>query len=147
MNNTVILIGRITKDLELKTTQSGVEYLRLNLAVNRNYKNAKGEYETDFINCTLYRQIAESTAEYCRKGDLVAVKGTIQTGSYEKEGKKVYTTDVVVEKITFLQTKKEKEPTPELSQAEITKAAMNEESDPFKDFGSEVQLTDDDLPF
>lgn len=146
MNNTVILIGRITKDLELRTTQNGTNVLKLNLAIPRSYKNSQGEYDTDFINCTLYRQIADRTAEYCRKGDMVGIKGTIQTGSYEKEGKKIYTTEVVAEKITFLQAK-EKGQAPK-EENKITPEEVEEsKSDPFAEFGSEVQLSEDDLPF
>lgn len=148
MNNTVILIGRICNDLELRTTQNGTNVLKLNLAIPRNYKNSQGEYDTDFINCTLYRQIADRTAEYCRKGDMVGIKGTIQTGSYEKDGKKVYTTEVVAEKITFLQSKSSGQAPKEQSQAEILSSAMNEE-DPFANFQTENEdeLNNLELPF
>lgn len=148
MNNTVILIGRITKDLELRTIQNGTNVLKLNLAIPRSYKNSQGEYDTDFINCTLYRQLADRTAEYCRKGDMVGIKGTIQTGSYEKDGKRVYTTEVVAEKITFLQAK-EKGQAPKESQAETLSSAMNEDSDPFSNFQTENQeeLDSLELPF
>lgn len=146
MNNTVILIGRITKDLELRTTQNGTNVLRLTIAIPRSYKNNQGEYDTDFINCTLYRQIADITAEYCRKGDMVGIKGTIQTGSYEKDGKRVYTTEVVAEKITFLQSKSSGQAPKE--ENKITPEEVEEsKSDPFSEFNDEVQLSSEDLPF
>ncbi len=105
MLNQVVLVGRIVRDLELKETEKS-KLTNLVLAVPRSYKNINGEYETDFINCTLWQGIAENTVEYCKKGDLIAIKGRLQSNSYEKDEQKVYSTDVIAEKVTFLSNKK-----------------------------------------
>lgn len=108
MLNQVILVGRLTKDLEVKTLDDGKKVTSITIAVPRNFKNAEGEYETDFIECILWNSIAENTAEYCKKGDIIGVKGRLQSSSYEKEdGTKIYKTEVIAEKVTFLSSKKE----------------------------------------
>ena len=110
MLNQVVLVGRLTKEVELKEMEDGKKLAKINLAVGRSYKNAQGEYEADFIDCVLWHEVAENTAEYCHKGDIVGVKGRLQTDSYEKEdGTKVYKLEVVAEKVTFLSSRKEKE--------------------------------------
>ena len=106
MLNQVVIVGRLVKDPELKETDNKKKMTHITLAVPRGYKNIDGEYETDFIDCTLWTGVAESTTEYCHKGDLVGVKGRLQTSSYEKDGQKKYITSVIVEKVTFLTTKK-----------------------------------------
>lgn len=137
MNN-VTLVGRLTANPKKTVTQSGATIVRFNLAVNRQFKNDQGEYETDFINCIVFGKTAETTNEYCKKGDLVAVKGRIQTGSYTaQDGSKRYTTEVVAERLSFLQTKK-KEDTKEQVQEQQT-------SDPFGDFGEQVSIDDNFL--
>ena len=94
--------------------------MQITLAVPRSYKNADGEYETDFIDCVLWNTIASNTAEYCRKGDVLGVKGRIQTSNYETEtGEKKKNTQIIAEKITFLASKKEKEETVEKTDEEI----------------------------
>ena len=108
MLNQIVLVGRLVKSPELKETESGKKVSRITLAVPRNYKNSNGEYESDFINCTLWTGIAENTVEYCKKGDLLGVKGRIQTRVYEKDDEKKYSTEVIAEKVTFL-TNKSKE--------------------------------------
>ena len=85
MLNQSIIIGRIVKNPELLETESGKKYTNITLAVSRNYKNIDGEYETDFIPCVLWKGIAESTTQYCKKGDLVGIKGRIQSRTYETE--------------------------------------------------------------
>ena len=112
MLNQLTLVGRLVRNPEVTTTND-TKYSHITIAVPRSYKNINGEYETDYINCTLWRGIAESTAEYCKKGDLIAIRGRLQSSVYEKDGKNVYTTDVIVEKITFLTTCREKETTEE----------------------------------
>ena len=108
--NSVILIGRLTKDLEVKELDKEGAVARFSLAVNRGWKNADGETEADFIDITLWNDLAKHVAEYCKKGDLIAVKGRLQNNNYEKEdGTKVYSLTVVAEKVTFLQNKKESE--------------------------------------
>ena len=109
MLNQVVLVGRLTADLDPVEVEGGHKKLVFNVAVPRSYKNSNGEYETDFIRCVLWDAIAKSTAEYCKKGDIVGIKGRIQVSSYEKEGKKEYITEVIVEKITFLSSRKSDE--------------------------------------
>lgn len=108
MLNQVVLVGRLTDDPELITSESGKKVSSITLAVQRTYKNSDGIYEADFIRCVLWNAIATSTTEYCHKGDIVGVKGYIKTSSYEdKEGIKRYVTDVIAEKVTFLSSKKD----------------------------------------
>ncbi len=103
MLNKVVLIGRLTKEPDLRYTASGIPVTRFTLAVNRNYANQQGEREADFIPITVWRGLAENCAKYLAKGRLVAVSGRIQTGSYDKDGQRVYTTDVVADEVTFLE--------------------------------------------
>jgi len=111
MLNQVVLVGRLTSDLEAKELEDGKKVTNMTLAIPRSFKNADGEYETDFVECTLWNQIAENTAEYCKKGDIVGVKGRLQTNNYEKEdGSKVFKLDVVAEKVTFLSSRSKDEP-------------------------------------
>ena len=108
MMNQALLVGRLTKDVEVKTLDDGKKVTSITLAIPRNFKNAEGEYETDFVECTLWNGIAENTAEYCKKGDIIGVKGRLQSSSYEKEdGTKIYKTEIIAEKVTFLSSKKE----------------------------------------
>lgn len=110
MLNQVVLVGRLTKDPEVAKTESNKNYSQIVLAVPRSFKNMSGEYETDFISCTLWEAVAKSTAEYCHKGDIVGVKGRIQTRTIEKEdGTKKYITEVVAEKVSFLSSNSNKE--------------------------------------
>ena len=111
MLNQVVLVGRLTSDLEAKELEDGKKVTNMTLAIPRSFKNAEGEYETDFGECTLWNNIAENTAEYCKKGDIVGVKGRLQTNNYEKEdGSKVFKLDVVAEKVTFLSSRSKEEP-------------------------------------
>ena len=82
MLNQVVLVGRLTSDLEAKELEDGKKVTNMTLAIPRSFKNADGEYETDFVECTLWNNIAENTAEYCKKGDIVGVKGRLQTSNY-----------------------------------------------------------------
>lgn len=106
MLNQVVLVGRLVKDPELRETENEKKVTHITLAVPRSYKNIDGEYETDFIDCTLWTGIAEATSEYCHKGDLLGIKGRLETGSYEKDGEKKYKTSVIAEKITYLTSKR-----------------------------------------
>ena len=102
MYNTVYVIGRLTKDPEATTTETGKKVMAINLAVQRSYKNSEGIYEADFIRCILWEGIASRTAEYCKKGDLIGLRGQ-RTSSYEDQNKEMrYTTDIVAEKVSFL---------------------------------------------
>jgi len=106
MLNQTVLVGRLTKDPEVRTTATEKKVAQVVLAVPRSYKNANGEYDTDFIQCTIWNGMAENITEYCKKGDLIGVKGRIETDSYEKDGETKYTTNVIAEKVTFLSSKK-----------------------------------------
>ena len=107
MLNQTVIVGRIVRDLEVKETENGNKVAQLTLAVPRSFKNMDGQYETDFIPCVLWKGIAENTAEYCKKGDLVGIKGRIQTRDVEldEETRKKYV-EVIAEKVTFLSSKK-----------------------------------------
>lgn len=107
MLNQAIIVGRIVKDPELRQTESGKNVTNVTLAVPRPYKNNDGEYDTDFISCVLWRGIAENTVEYCKKGDLVGIRGHIQTRTAEinEETKKQYV-EVVADKVTFLSSRR-----------------------------------------
>lgn len=109
MLNTVILLGRLTKDPEIAISESGAKRLVINLAVGRDYKNQDGIYETDFIRCVLWNNLAEHTCEYCKKGDTVGIKGRLQTNSYIKDDEREFVTEVLVEKLSFLYLKKTNE--------------------------------------
>lgn len=103
MINQVTLVGRLTKDPDLRVTPEGTPVVNVILAVNRQFKNQNGEYETDFVHCTLWRKTAENTAGYCRKGSVIGITGKIHTRNYNnQEGKKVYVTEVVAETVQFL---------------------------------------------
>lgn len=107
MLNQIVLAGRLTSDPEITTTENNKKRAYITVAVPRGYKNINGTYDTDFIRCVLWDCIAENTCEYCSKGDIVGIKGRLQTSSYEKEdGEKVYVMDVVAEKVSFLSSKK-----------------------------------------
>lgn len=107
MLNQSMLVGRLTSDVEVRETETGKHISTITLAVPRSYKNESGEYETDFIDIVLWNSIAEKTAEYCRKGDMLGIKCRIQTSSYVAEnGTTRKYTEVVAEKVTFLSSKK-----------------------------------------
>ena len=110
MLNNVILVGRLTSDPEVVEIDDKGKVTSVILAVNRNFKNADGVYDTDFIRCILWNAIASNTTEYCHVGDVIGVKGRLQTSKYEDENKKThYVTDVIAERVTFLSTNKKHE--------------------------------------
>ena len=110
MLNNVILVGRLTGNPEVVEIEECKKVTTILLAVNRNFKNSEGLYDTDFIRCILWNSIATSTTEYCHSGDVIGIKGRLQTSKYEDENKKVhYITDVIAEKVTFLSTNKKHE--------------------------------------
>lgn len=107
MLNQIVIAGRLVADPEITKCENNIRRTCITVAVPRSYKNTDGVYETDFIRCTLWNAIAESTCEYCKKGDIVGVKGRMQTSSYEdKDGTKKYSMDVIAEKVTFLSSKR-----------------------------------------
>lgn len=110
MLNQVVCVGRLVQEPTVETTDSGKERTKVTLAVPRSYKNADGEYETDFVDCILWGGVASNTSEYCHKGDLIGIKGRIETSNYETEaGEKKKATQIVAEKVTFLSNAKAKD--------------------------------------
>ncbi|PMC79652.1 single-stranded DNA-binding protein [Aerococcus viridans] len=106
MINNVVLVGRLTRDVDVRYTQSGVAVGSFSIAVERNFKNAQGERETDFINCVIWRKAAENFARFTRKGSLVGVEGSIQTRNYENnQGQRVYVTEILVDNFSLLEPK------------------------------------------
>ncbi len=108
MLNQVVLVGRLVEDPAVVEMEGGKKKTTVNLAVARSFKNSDGLYDTDYIRCILWNQVASNTKEYCKKGDIVGIKGRIQTSSYEKNGEKKYSVDVIAEKVTFLSSNKQK---------------------------------------
>ena len=138
--NSVNLIGRLTNKPTFGYTNGNIAYTRFTLAVNRNFKNANGERQADFINCVAYRKTAELINQYTDKGDMLGIEGRIQTGSYTaSDGTKRYTTDVVVENVEFLSTKKVK-----LAQEQVSEQ-VEKQTDIFADFGENVAIEDNFL--
>lgn len=105
MLNQVVMVGRLTSDPEINEVENGRKVTTITVAVPRSYKNAEGVYDTDFIKCTLWNGIAETTAEYCKKGDVVGVKGRIQTTNVDDK----IVMEVVAERVSFLSSRKEED--------------------------------------
>lgn len=146
MINRVVLTGRLTKDVDLRYTQSGTAVGAFNLAVDRRFKNQQGEREADFVRCIIWRKGAETFANYFHKGSLVGIEGRIQTRNYEnQQGQRVYVTEVVVENFSFLESR----------QATSNQAQQDQEShgeprkpaSPSAGIDDSVDINDDDLPF
>lgn len=108
MLNQIILVGRLTRDITVNKGENG-KVATISLAIPRSFKNSEGVYDTDFIDCVAFDQIAENTSEYCNKGDIVGVKGRIQSRVVEKEDNKEYKTEIICEKITFLSSRPKEE--------------------------------------
>lgn len=151
--NKAILIGRLTKDPELRTTPTGRNVCQFSVAVNRTFTNANGEREADFINCVVWDKQAENLVKYQKKGNQIAVEGRIQTRNYDdKDGKKVYVTEILASNISFLDAKGTSsesnfnnlpEPPKEFNEMET----VSIEKDPFEAFGDSIEISDNDLPF
>ncbi len=141
--NKAILVGRLTKDPELKTTGSGVSVCSFTLAINRRFKNAEGNYDADFINCVAWRQQAEFISKYFSKGRMVGICGSIQTRTYDREdGQRVYVTEVVADEVSFVDSKSQTDGVS--SPAANTNTSANSFS---ADDGFIPMPADDDLPF
>lgn len=106
MLNQIILVGRLTRDISVHKTDKGSKVATISLAIPRSFKNMDGNYDTDFIDCVAFDGVAENTSEYCGKGDIVGVKGRVQSRTIEKEGKTEYLMEIIAEKVTFLSSKK-----------------------------------------
>ena len=157
--NKVFLIGRLTRDPELRYTSSNLANMRTSLAVDRQYAREGEERGTDFINIVAFGNRAETMKKYLTKGSQIAVDGRIQTGSYDgADGKRVYTTDVIVENFQFLDTRgsranqsNEGDFNNESSNVTPydfpTSETTNNSSDPFADFGAKIEVSDSELPF
>lgn len=108
--NQIILVGRLVKTPEVVTTESGKNMSYITLAIPRSYKNENGEYDTDFLDCVLWNSVAENTSEYCKQGDVIGVKGRVQSRMVEDEdGNNYKKMEIIAEKVTFLSSKKEEE--------------------------------------
>ena len=149
--NKVFLVGRLTRDPELRYTSSNLATMRCAIAVDRQYVREGEERGADFINIVAFANRAETMSKYLTKGSQIAIDGRIQTGSYDgADGKKVYTTDVVVENFQFLDSKGNRNT--DTSEAPTENDFSNEEttndsSDPFADFGAKIEVSDSELPF
>ena len=136
MINNVTLIGRLTRDAELRYTPSNIATAQFNIACNRNFKNANDEYDADFINCVMWREQAERFCNWTRKGMLVGITGRIQTRSYENnDGKRVYVTEVVAENFQILEKRDNT----------ANQNSMADQMPP--SFASPMDITEDGLPF
>ncbi len=156
--NKVFLIGRLTRDPELRYTGSNTAVATFSIAVNRNFSNQNGEREADFINIVVWRKQAENVKNYLSQGSQVAIDGRIQTRSYDdQQGQKRYVTEVVADNVEFLGSKNSssasssssssKEPTPYDFAENGSPKGTDVESNPFADFGSNIEISDDELPF
>ncbi|ANB60035.1 single-stranded DNA-binding protein [Anoxybacteroides amylolyticum] len=164
MINRVILVGRLTRDPELRYTPNGVAVATFTLAVNRPFTNQQGEREADFINCVVWRRPAENVANFLKKGSLAGVDGRLQTRSYEgQDGKRVYVTEVVADSVQFLEPRGSTEqrgtatggyygePYP-FGQNQNQRHTPDQnfsriDEDPFAHDGQPIDISDDDLPF
>lgn len=168
MMNRVVLVGRLTKDPELRYTPNGVAVATFTLAVGRTFTNQQGEKETDFINCVVWKRPAENVANFLKKGSLAGVDGRIQTRNYEaKDGKRVYVTEVLAESVQFLEPKssasgdrggsgsyneQREQGNPfnnnnqNQRQNDTNKGYTRVDEDPFANNG-QIDISDDDLPF
>lgn len=141
MLNRVVLVGRLTKDPEMRTTQSGIAVTTFTLAINRNFTNANGERQADFINCITFKKQAENVNNFLSKGKLAGVDGRIQSRSYDnQEGRRVFVTEVVCDSVQFLEPK---------SQNRNSNQQYNNQNNdnPFANANGPIDINDDDLPF
>ena len=158
--NKAILIGRLTRDPELRTTPTGRNVCQFSVAVSRTFTNANGEREADFINCVVWDKQAENLVKYQKKGNQIAVEGRIQTRNYDdKDGKKVYVTEILASNISFLDSKGTgatgntsfnnlpEPPMEDTSSNNSNMETVSVEKDPFEAFGDSIEISDNDLPF
>ena len=151
MINRTILVGRLTKDPEFRTTPSGVSIANFTLAVNRTFTNAQGEREADFINVVVFRKQAENVNNYLSKGNLAGVDGRIQSRSYDNnEGKRVFVTEIVADSVQFLEPKGNNNQNVSQGQqrGNNNQQSSNGATDnPFANANGSIDIQDDDLPF
>ena len=162
MINRAVLTGRLTRDPELKSTSSGISVAVFTIAVSRQYTDANGNRGTDFISCVIWRKAAENFCNFTSKGSLVGIDGRIQTRSYDnKDGQRVYVTEVVVDSFALLESKKDRENNnngnynnqgtnynnQSAGNNNAASFGNSKSQDPFNGTGDTVDITDDDLPF
>jgi len=160
MINRVVLVGRLTKEPDLRYTPTGVAVATFTLAVNRTFSNQQGDRDADFINCVVWRKPAENVANFLKKGSLAGVEGRIQTRNYEgQDGKRVYVTEVVADSVQFLEPRNAAANQGGSFGANPSNQGFNTGSpfdepfkpstndDPFGGSGKTIDITDDDLPF
>ncbi|WP_059105078.1 single-stranded DNA-binding protein [Shouchella shacheensis] len=161
MLNRVVLVGRLTRDPEMRYTPNGVAVANFTLAVNRPFSNQQGEREADFINCVVWRKQAENVANYLKKGSLAGVDGRVQTRSYDNnEGRRVFVTEIVAESVQFLEPRNSQNQNRNDSYGGAPSGNENHQggnqsgskssgfsNDPFANDGGSVDISDDDLPF
>lgn len=146
--NKAILIGRLTKDVELRYTSSNTACATVDLAINNGKDSSGNDRPADFIRVVIWEKQAENMAKYTHKGSQIAVEGSIKTDSWEDEkGEKRYRTYVLARRIMFLDSKRTEEPLPQESNYINSQISQSEQTDPFANFGAEVQISEDDLPF
>ncbi|WEV40337.1 single-stranded DNA-binding protein [Lactobacillus sp. ESL0681] len=151
MINRTVLVGRLTRDPELRTTQSGLSVLSFTLAVERTFKNKDGSRDADFIQCVAWKKTAEIINQYCHKGSMIGVDGRIQTRNYEdKNGQRVYVTEIVADQIALLDPKDSNQGQQGSYQQNNSRYNSNQnqiETDPFTGSSDTIDISDDDLPF
>lgn len=156
MINNVVVVGRLTRAVDLRYTSNGTAYASFTLATDRDFKNQNGEKETDFINCVMWRKPAENLANYTKKGSLIGIEGRIQTRNYDnQQGQKVYVTEVLAERFHFLESSKaanndvlSNEGTNTLGFNKNQNSGGNfAKNDPFTGNGDVIDVLDSDLPF
>lgn len=142
--NRINIIGRITKDLELKQTSSNINFIRFSIAVDRTFKNEEGEYETDFFNVVAWRKTAEFINNHFGKGSRIAISGRLQTSKYtDNEGKDRVSTEIVADEVDFIDKKKDTEANAEPVEAPTEEPKSDE--DVFAEFGDNIELSEDDF--
>lgn len=145
MLNSVALTGRLTRDVELRYTQSGTAVGSFTIAVDRQFRSANGERETDFINCAIWSKSAENLAKFTHKGSLIGVEGHIQTRTYDNaQGNKVYVTEVIDENFALLESRQASQ---DNQQRAANNPAAGSQDNGFANNGQPVDVSDDDLPF
>ncbi|MBB1166836.1 single-stranded DNA-binding protein [Lacticaseibacillus paracasei] len=161
MLNSVSLTGRLTRDVDLRYTQSGTAVGSFTLAVDRQFRSSNGERETDFISCVIWRKSAENFANFTKKGSLVGVEGHIKTRTYDNaQGQKVFVTEVIVDNFALLESRQASQNNPKSQQTANASAAATTNAnqttpnasranttDPFANNGQPIDISDDDLPF
>lgn len=156
MVNNVVLIGRLTRELEVRTATTGREVCNFTVAVNRNFKNAQGEYDADFVSCVAFGQTAKFMGQYLQKGNLISVTGRIQTRNYDNDqGQRVYVTEVVVDNVSGLESRRSEQnngmysaPTPAATTPPTGgPGSFMDKPKPNPAPTAEFSISDDDLPF